>query len=191
MNISLEKHEQILSSGLLVDHYFILALIKQEAVLPRHQRVRGFINLLKKMEYLNAEDQLTEKALALLADIKKPNTKDYSEELLEKLKAKLKKATGNAQVKGFGNVFFIPSAKELKDHLARFEKEYHPVKGNEEKIEVILLEHIEKCASENRYSPAVKYFIHKKEVGSSLAAALESWEEPAAPDPTAYKMKIL
>jgi uncharacterized membrane protein YheB (UPF0754 family) len=188
MNISLEKHEQILSSGLLVDHYFILALIKQEAALPKHHRVRGFINLLKKREYLNEEEELTEKALALLADIKKPNTKDYSTELLEKLKAKFKESTGKNQVKGFGNVYFIPSEKEMKDHLTRFERDFHPTRGNEEKIEAILFEHLEKCIGENQYAPAIKYFIHK-DGGSALASALENWEEPE--EQSTYKMKVI
>ena len=61
----MEKYEEVLSSGLLLDHYFLLCRLKNKKTILSTKRVKGFINLLNKKGYLDGED-LTEKAMDLI-----------------------------------------------------------------------------------------------------------------------------
>jgi hypothetical protein len=95
------------------------------------------------------------------------------------LQQKLFSIIKKKQVTGFGNVLFIPSVKDLEEFLFRFKRKYGEL-WDPEKIEKILVKHVEECAKKDKYSPAVKYFIIKEGTGSQLAAALENFEEKPA-----------
>ena len=96
--------------------------------------------------------------------------------LKDSLSNKLDKLIKKKQIKGFGDVYFIPTASELEVHLSRFWKKY-PTFTDTIKIEKILLNHIISCCKKNSFSPAIKYFIYKETNGGYLGAAYENFEE--------------
>lgn len=97
-------------------------------------------------------------------------------DIRSKLQAKLLYLQGKKQIKGFGDVYFIPTAPELTDSLRRFWKKYPDYKDID-KITQILLNHIENCCKSGKFAPAVKYFIIKDGFGSPLAGGYEAFEE--------------
>lgn len=115
----------------------------------------------------------------------KPKPKKYEPEdvnyqkLLSMLQSVLETTYGKKQVKGFGNVYFLPTSKEIEAFLVRFWKQY-PKYTNIAKIESILCSFVRKCAKTNKFAPAVKYFIGKSTNDgyvSQLASAYENYEE--------------
>ena len=110
---------------------------------------------------------------AFLLTLKQPTS--YSD-LKKELSDKLNELYGKKQVIGFGDVYFIPTDKELEAHMRRFLREY-PQANDTAKIKKILFNHIETCVKNRSFAPAIKYFIHKQGFGSRLAAAYESFEE--------------
>lgn len=102
-------------------------------------------------------------------------TTNYSD-LKKELSDKLNELYGKKQIIGFGDVYFIPTDKELESHIKRFLREY-PQANDMAKIKKILFNHIETCVKNRNFAPAIKYFIHKQGFGSRLAAAYESFEE--------------
>ena len=97
------------------------------------------------------------------------------------LQNKLHSYIKKKQVTGFGNVLFIPSVKDLEEFLLRFRRKYGEL-WDAEKVEKVLLRHVEDCAKRQKFSPAVKYFIIKEGTGSQLAAALENFNETPIED---------
>ena len=79
-------------------------------------------------------------------------------------------------VLGFGNVYFIPSVKDLEVFLNRFRKNY-PKLWDIDKIEKCLIRHMDNCIKRDVFAPAIKYYIIKESTGSQLASALESFED--------------
>lgn len=96
--------------------------------------------------------------------------------LKDRLSERLEKNIGKKQIKGFGDVYFIPTISELEVHLNRFWKKY-PTYKDPTKIENILLKHIDNCCKKNSFAPALKYFIFKETNGGYLGGAYENWEE--------------
>jgi hypothetical protein len=92
------------------------------------------------------------------------------------LQEKLKFYTGKTQIKGFGDVYFIPTIVEFIDVLKKFVKIY-PKYRDFNKITKILENHIESCYKKNSFAPSLKYFIYKQGTGSRLASAYESFDE--------------
>src|SRR6476661_2122502 len=104
--INIEKYREVLDSGLLLDHYFVLCTIKSGGVLDSNKRIQGFLNLLAKKGFIQ-DDNLTDKALDLISDCdiifdeESKNKVDFSqfvEELHKKLQDKLVELTGKRQV---------------------------------------------------------------------------------------------
>lgn len=187
--ITKDKFEQLMKENLSSDHYWVLREINEGRSPGDSKRVKGLISLLEKKGYL-LEGILTEKATDLVREEQQPvpvvdekgreeSFDTWVERLQANLKAKLREHIGKEQVKGFGNVYFIPSnITDLRTFLERFHRKYKLLKKeNLEKIEKILLKHVDECARKREFAPAVLYFIIKDGTPSRLAAALESYKE--------------
>ena len=102
-------------------------------------------------------------------------TPTFYEKLHGSLADKLFSIVGKKQVLGFGDVYFIPTIKELQVFMPRFIKN-HKELYDEDKIIKVMTHHVERCARKRQYAPACKYFIYKDGTGSRLATALENYE---------------
>lgn len=109
--------------------------------------------------------------------------------ILATLKEELYKRKEVRQIKGFGNVYFIPGEKDLEDFLLRFKRKY-PELWDLERIEKALVKHLVDCCKKDKFSPAIKYFIIKEGTGSQLASVLENWED-AEEDKADKQFKII
>ena len=183
--ITTKKLEQLLEMGLDMNHYFVIHCLQNGESLPQHQKITSSLLTLERKQlvvlaggqyHLTSEGQKLYEEEGKSVKPKVPSSVMNIQDLQAKLRDKLKSIKGKTQVAGFGNVYFIPSTKDLEDFLARFRRKY-PQLWDERKIEKCLLQHVEKCAKADKFSPAVKYFIIKEGTGSQLAAALESFEE--------------
>jgi hypothetical protein len=194
--ISLEKYKELLDKGLDANHYVFLGFIlnnKQlDGVVPKARLDSIHRTLIRKGMIVEVEDKfiLTQEAINLISTqvVTTPSTATLNDvlDLNKVLKEALYKITGKRQVVGFGNTYFIPSAKDLETFLNRFRKAY-PSLWNISNIEKCLVAHVEKCAKAGKYSPAVKYYIIKEGTGSQLAAALENMDD-AIPEEKQHKI---
>ena len=125
---------------------------------------------------LEVLDFMKESAILRLKESKKEVISDDILNLRTHLQEKLKFYTGKTQIKGFGDVYFIPTIVEFIDVLKKFVKMY-PKYRDFNKITKILENHIESCYKKNSFAPSLKYFIYKQGTGSRLASAYESFEE--------------
>ena len=119
---------------------------------------------------------MKESAILRLKESKKEVISDDIPNLRTHLQEKLKFYTGKTQIKGFGDVYFIPTIVEFIDVLKKFVKMY-PKYRDFNKITKILENHIESCYKKNSFAPSLKYFIYKQGTGSRLASAYESFDE--------------
>lgn len=125
---------------------------------------------------LEVLDFMKESAILRLKESKKEVISDDIPNLRTHLQEKLKFYTGKSQIKGFGDVYFIPTIVEFIDVLKKFVKMY-PKYRDFNKITKILENHIESCYKKNSFAPSLKYFIYKQGTGSRLASAYESFDE--------------
>jgi len=125
---------------------------------------------------LEVLDFMKESAILRLKESKKEVISDDIPNLRTHLQEKLKFYTGKTQIKGFGDVYFIPTIVEFIDVLKKFVKMY-PKYRDFAKITKILENHIESCYKKNSFAPSLKYFIYKQGTGSRLASAYESFDE--------------
>ena len=125
---------------------------------------------------LEVLDFMKESAILRLKESKKEVISDDILNLRTHLQEKLKFYTGKTQIKGFGDVYFIPTIVEFIDVLKKFVKMY-PKYRDFNKITKILENHIESCYKKNSFAPSLKYFIYKQGTGSRLASAYESFDE--------------
>ena len=188
MNEKLEINKEILrklfKKGLTPTALCFLYFCRDEEAVSYFQNTQIEINLLA-LGYITPTPSLTDKGKELLKELvgeekplKTPCVVDY-EEITTKLKACMKKNTGRDQKEGFGGVYFRPTTNELKTFLTRFWKQYPDYKDID-KITKILENHIVKCSKNNKFAPAIKYFIGKSQAdgySSPLAAAYESFED--------------
>jgi len=128
------------------------------------------------LESLKVLDFMKESAILRLKESKKEVISDDISNLRTHLQEKLKFYTGKTQIKGFGDVYFIPTIVEFIDVLKKFVKMY-PKYRDFNKITKILENHIESCYKKNSFAPSLKYFIYKQGTGSRLASAYESFDE--------------
>jgi len=171
--IEMEKYEEVLSSGLLLDHYFLLCRLKNKKTILSTKRVKGFINLLNKKGYLDGED-LTEKAIDLIQNcgddleekvenetrsISEFSTSLYSDcqnllfELVGK-KQMIAKMAG--QRKGYS---FLPNEVDFNKRLQKVIRLYKL--EDLDKIKKTILNHIKKCNEEGHWFPIMHYYIIK------------------------------
>ena len=185
--ISIEKYQELMSKGLDANHYLILYYLNSNTKLPESATLKSKLDtiyrtLVRKSLVVDIEGRyiITEEGKQLVSGevVVSPTGTSLNDilDLNKILKEALFKITGKRQIVGFGNTYFIPSAKDLETFLNRFRKAY-PSLWNLDNIQKCLLAHVEKCAKANKYSPAVKYYIIKEGTGSQLAAALENLDD--------------
>jgi hypothetical protein len=192
-----KKYKQILDIGLSLDAFQALVYIVEKTdfkILKEYTKFESLLVLLERKDlvvYMNsvgtyevtqAGKDLYQKVGAgptkVSAKAVKPKviTMTETEEILNKIKAKLSQLTGKTQVQAFGNIPFIPSLSDFQTHLKRFQIRY-PTLYNLEKIEKCLINHTVNCHQKSNFSPCIKYFIHKEGTGSPLSAYLESYND--------------
>jgi len=185
--INIEKYREVLDSGLLLDHYFVLCTIKSGGVLDSNKRIQGFLNLLAKKGFIQ-DDNLTDKALDLISDCdiifdeESKNKVDFSqfvEELHKKLQDKLVELTGKrqvtAKVKGTGRGYpFLPNVTDLGKTLVKTLSAYKI--HDYEKVERTLLKYVDACAEGNEWFPILRYYI-MKDGNSQMVTDLDNEEE--------------
>ena len=187
MKIDITELSKAVSKFITVEQYIVLKIIEDGCLylFPNNLFAATIVGL-KSSGYIYSETQLTLKGKELLKEIsedkmsKKIDNKivDYKA-LREELQSCLFKNYRKKQVKGFGDVYFIPTETELIDSLKRFWKNY-PDYNSIVKITEILKNHIENCSKKNKFSPAIRYFIIKmgnSGISSPLAAAYDDWDE--------------
>lgn len=186
-----KKYRKILELGLRLDLYMALEYVVEKVDISQLMEFTKFedsLNQLENKDYVirmkDGKYEATTKGVDTYKEVssqkeakaeKKPKVLPQNElvSLHTALKEKLKAITGQEQVKGFGNVPFIPSLSDFQDHIKQFLSKY-PNLWDYEKVQKCLLEHVESCARKQSYSPCIKYFIHKRDSGSTLAAYLET-----------------
>lgn len=192
-----EKYREVLDSGLLLDHYFVLLNIKNGVKLTESKRVLGFINLLTKKEYLTDEQELTEKGLQLISGEEIPQPRSslldrvnnriqtqlladfamWASGLHERLQAKLMELTGKKQViakidkKSYS---FLPNTTDLGKVLRKTMTVYKI--DDRAKIEDTIMKYIDKCYQANNWFPLLMYYINKNGV-SNLVTDMENPDE--------------
>lgn len=170
--ITIKQIDSAVKKGLSIQDYVLLRIVEDGSYyLFGNQDLTN----LQVLGLLDFNGNLTDSGKRVLDEIMGNNRFEFAK-LHISMQERLKSIIGKKQVEGFGGVYFIPTLKELEQFLNRFWKEY-PRYTDYSKIEKILLKHIEKCAKERKFAPAIKYFISKQGVGSQLANAYENWEE--------------
>lgn len=190
--ISLEQYKRVLDNGLLLDHYLVLCNIRDGAEMPKSRRVDGFINLLNKKGYIE-DGALTEKAFEIIdlypvviVEREKIETPKFDfagwvAQLHKKCQDKLIELVGKSQVtakihktdmKGYP---FLPNVADFGKRLFTM---IHSYKLKDmDKIEKLILNHIDSCHTANNWFPLMKYYISKQGEGSQLVTDLESGVE--------------
>lgn len=185
--ISKEELKEVLKKGGDILQYLLLNYINFNVDIEdikQNIKIAGVISLMIKKDLIQLLNDgkylITEKGKEFLNLEKKDriivnkeaNLMTFKNTLSERLENKI----GKKQIKGFGDVYFIPTISELQVHLGRFWKKY-PTFTDVNKIEKILLNHIDSCCKRNSFAPAIKYFIYKETNGGYLGAAYENFEE--------------
>lgn len=197
--INTAVYDRLLQCGLSLDHYFVLRAVQLGEPLPTHRRVTGFRNVLELRGYLLGT-LLTEKGAELLREDvwgsppvpvavpvyplpvrEEPESfNQWVLSLQARLKARLKELTGRVQIQakddnGKPKWDFMPGTLDLHKRLADVMKQYGLT--DRERIEKILLRHIEDCHSTGEWKPLLLYYIWKQNVGSRLASSYETFED--------------
>jgi hypothetical protein len=146
--------------------------MEEKDIIDTYNEILSY-STLRSLEVLNF---MKESAILRLKESKKEVISDDIPNLRTHLQEKLKFYTGKTQIKGFGDVYFIPTIVEFIDVLKKFVKMY-PKYRDFNKITKILENHIESCYKKNSFAPSLKYFIYKQGTGSRLASAYESFDE--------------
>lgn len=178
--INLQKYKQILDSGLLLDHYQALLAIRDNTELPTSRRVKGFINLLEKKGYI-CEGILTEKAFEIMGlstttstttEVRSQKEIDFSvwiDKLHAKCQTRLIELTGTKQIRGKVNgksYPFLPNSIDLGRVLVRVITAYKI--QDYDKIEKVILRHIENCHQANSFFPLINYYIMKNNMSQMV-----------------------
>lgn len=169
-----EKYKQVLDSGLLLDHYYLLCNLKNNVKLVTTKRIQGFINLLTKKEYIK-DDVITQKGLDLVDGVvitEIPEVRVSSlvtdfdtwvNKLHEKCANTLEELTGKRQMVAkikASSYYFLPTRpQDLAKPLVRAMKTYKL--KDLEKIETVILAYVRKCAQTNSWFPLLKYYVMK------------------------------
>lgn len=177
--IDIQKYkDEILSHGLLLDHYFVLCSIKNGEKIDGNKRIQGFVNLLTKKGYIY-EDCLTEKALDLIQNciLFEPIPVDSTEKkeedlgtwitgLHSRLEKKMTDLTGRRQVRDKINgkyYSFLPNSVDLGKVMTKVITLYKL--KDLEKIEQTIMSYMEQCSQAGSWFPILQYYIMKN--GSS------------------------
>lgn len=185
--ISKEELKEVLKKGGDILQYLLLNYVNMNIDIEdikQNIKIAGVISLMIKKDLIQLLNDgkylITEKGREFLNLEKEEKTilivQEKGLNLRDRLVERLEKNINKKQIKGFGDVYFIPTESELETHLSRFWKKY-PKHKDVIKIEKILLKHINSCCKKNSFAPAIKYFIYKENTGGFLGAAYENFEE--------------
>lgn len=181
--LNIEKYEKLLSSGLSLDHYYIMVLIYNNHPLPKNKRAEGFINLLSKKGLID-DGILTAEAMDWVQDeifnttlVSSTTTtttlaasqlefNDWVMELHIKLQEKLVELTGKKQVRdkvrGGKLHSFLCNPLDLGKNLKKVIQLYKLKDADRTLIEKTLFKHIEDCQKADSWFPLVYYYIFKE-----------------------------
>jgi hypothetical protein len=189
-----EKYKEVLDSGLLLDHYFLLCNIKNGVKLSDSKRIQGFINLLTKKGYI-LDDKVTDKGEELIKTsgfsevVSTPITaKEVKEEsfalwvqgLHKRLQEKLVKLTGSRQIRAKIErkpYSFLPNSTDLGRALHKSIKTYKL--KDYDKVESTLMTYLETCARTNHWFPILGNYIMKNGA-SQMVTEMDVEEEAPA-----------
>lgn len=174
-----EKYNEVLDSGLTLDHYMVLCNIKNGVKLLSNRRIQGFLNLLAKKDYIK-DDTLTEKGYELVENCEfaqtipveiKEQTIDltvWSAQLYEECRNKLLELRGTSQVrpKIKGRAYsFMPNSIDFGKKIVKVVTKYNL--KDLPAIKRTILAFIEKRNTENYWFPLLQYYIFKEDVSQS------------------------
>ena len=190
--INVEKYQEVLDTGLTLDHYHVLMMLRNDGVLPSSKRIQGFLNLLNKKGYIE-DGQLTIQAISLVESYIVTTTtctttapvrdeegridfKKWSKELHTKCQDRLKELTGKIQVQSKINPKdrgwpFLCNSYDLEKKIYRIIAVYKL--KDLDAIEKTLISYITACCNKNQFFPLVKYYI-SKDGESQLVTEMES-----------------
>lgn len=181
-----EKYEELLSSGLSLDHYFLLCNIQRGIQPIPNRRIQGFMNLLNKKEYIK-DDAITQKALDLignLGEIPKKVSETYTnfqvwvKDLHEACQQLLIDLTGKKQVIdriGKGKAFpFLPNLSDFSNKLSKAISQYKL--KDLEKVRKTVLRHITNCSDAKSWFPLMQYYI-LKDGSSQMVTDMDTIED--------------
>ena len=204
--INTEKYNKVLDAGLLLDHFVILCLLRDNQVIPKNKRIGGFQNLLTKKGYIDnliltdkgkelvGEEILNgfSKSIATIEKVEKVETVkktdekfDYADwviKLYAKCKTKLIELTGKRQVRDTinGKAYpFLPNSTDLGKVILRAIQAYNL--DDFDKIERSIISYIERCAKTNSWFPILQYYIMKNGA-STMVTEMETMDEPTTND---------
>ena len=200
-----EKYKEILSEGLIIDHYYLLSNLHKGTHVVENKRIQGFINLLTKKGYIK-NGKLTDKAIELITvfdkdeeiSVKKSIFKnivvkkmgDWVTELHTKCQNKIEDLTGKKQVvskvnkndrKGYP---FLCNVVDFGKVLSICISNYKLTDYN--KIESTILNHIDKCHNANSWFPLMRYYIIKNGM-SELVTDMNNDDQPTEPSKSTQK----
>lgn len=188
--IGSQKYKEVLDSGLMLDHYFLLCSIKNGEKVPNTKRVQGFLNLLIKKDYVK-DDAITEKGLNLVENcefatqilVKDKGNIDlgsWASNLHALCQDKLVKLTGSKQVMAKmengkkGGYPFLCNATDMTKALGKIIILYKLT--DYDKIQKTVLNFIDRCYNTSHWFPLMQYYIIK-ENKSLLVTDLDADEQ--------------
>lgn len=189
--VTKEKYTELLNSGLLLDHYFVLCNIKNGLEQVKSKRVQGFINLLVKKGYIE-EDVLTIMGIELIEEVelkvepiksssKQQEFNEWVVDIHTKCQQKLKDLTGTVQVRSkINNVgySFLPNSVDFGKNLYKVITAYKL--KDYEKIEKCIMAFIQSRYDAKQWFPLLGYYIMKNNK-SQLVTDYENFgDEPQA-----------
>jgi hypothetical protein len=196
--MNIQKYKEILAEGLLLDHYYILCKISSKEEIPYTDRVRGFLNLLIKKDYIDGDHNLTEKGIDFVQNCEfgeielstvhittnsvtivpeeqtKVDVKSLVLNMYEKCKERITHHTGKNQVRArIENKFysFFPNSTDFFKVINKVISLYK-IKDFA-LMENTLIAYIDRCAASNTWLPLLNYYIFKNG-SSSLVTDMEN-----------------
>lgn len=199
--IKIDKYNEILDAGLLLDHFILLCNMRDCEPMSTNKRMEGFRNLLCKRGYIY-NDELTDKAFRLIGDniveevittsssttstSTMLDTFDYGKWVLElhkKCREKLIEHTGKGQVRDFiasKQYPFLPNSTDLGHTILRTVKAYKL--SDFDKIEKTILRYIDSCAKAKNWFPILGYYIMKNGVSTLVTDMLTDTDDIKSDD---------
>jgi hypothetical protein len=190
--MNIEKYKEILSEGLLLDHYYLLCKISSKQEIPYNERVRGFINLLIKKDYIDADHNLTEKGIDFVQNCEFGEIELSTVHITtnSQIKVVTEEQEGRKDIRNVLITIYANCRERIKYHTgkyqvrARIENKFYSFFPNSTDffkvankvitlykikdftlMEKTLIAYIDRCATSNTWLPLFHYYIFKN--GSS------------------------
>lgn len=162
MNIPIESIKKAISKGISVEAYVFLAIINDGCLHLFTENTFASVAKQLEMNGMCTENEITEKGRKLLEEIEgnASNKVDIYVSLHIKLQNKLVELTGKKQKVIQNKYSFLPNLRDFTQKLSKVIKKYKLSDWN--KLEILLLQHIEKCYKANfEYAILLEYYIEK------------------------------